>query len=193
MLRSVRRFAVSAIGPDRPGIVAGLSRVLFDHAINVEELHMTIVRGQFTTMFVVTADDDLDAVSARTDLEAAAHLVGLDAVSFSEVGLDHHAGDMATHIVTVEGIDHPGVLHSVSDALAIHAVNIVALHNRPPGESASGAERRAVLVLDIALPSGMSIDALEALLGPTRKEQDVDIDIRRIGRRPEAPPDPAGV
>lgn len=184
MLRSVRRFAVSAIGPDRPGIVAGLSRVLFDHAINVDELHMTIVRGQFTTMFVVTADDDLDAVSARSDLAAAGRLAGLDAVTLSEVGLEHHEGDTATHVVTVEGIDHPGVLHSVSDALAIHAVNIVALHNRPLDEGAWGAERRAVLVLDIALPSGMSVDALEALLGPTRKEQDVDIDIQRIGRRP---------
>ena len=183
MLRGVRRFAVSAIGPDRPGIVAALSRALFDHAINVDQLHMTILHGQFTTMFVVTADDGVDAVGARADLEAAGRQVGLDAVTLSEVGLDLHDGDAATHVVTVEGIDHPGVVHAVSEALAIHAVNIVALDNRPLGEDASGSERRAVLVLDIALPSGMSVDALEALLGPTSKEQDVDIDIRRIGRR----------
>jgi glycine cleavage system transcriptional repressor len=185
MLHSVRRFAVSAIGPDRPGIIAALSRALLDHAINVDELHMTILHGQFTTMFVVTADDAVDAVRARADLEAAGRQVGLDAVTLSEVGLDRHEGDAATHVVTVEGIDHPGVLQSVSEALAIHRVNIVALQNRPIGGDLSGTERRAGLVLGIALPTGMSVDALEALLGPTRKEQDVDIDIRRIGRPPD--------
>jgi predicted amino acid-binding ACT domain protein len=45
---------VSVMGYDRPGIVAGVSKVLFENACNIEALSQTVLMGQFA-MIVVAA------------------------------------------------------------------------------------------------------------------------------------------
>ena len=59
--------AVTAVGADRPGIVAGVTKVLFDQGCNLEDTSMTILRGHFAMMLVV----DVPAGVAAADLEAA--------------------------------------------------------------------------------------------------------------------------
>ena len=53
----MRHFAVSAIGRDRPGIVAAVSKVLLDHEGNIEDSQMTILRGHFTMTLIVSIGD----------------------------------------------------------------------------------------------------------------------------------------
>jgi glycine cleavage system transcriptional repressor len=50
----MRHFAVTAIGADRPGIVAAVSNVLLDHEGNIEDSQMTILCGRFTMMLIVS-------------------------------------------------------------------------------------------------------------------------------------------
>ncbi len=42
-----RFFAITAIGKDRPGIVAGVSKALYDLGTNIEDSSMTILSGEF--------------------------------------------------------------------------------------------------------------------------------------------------
>src|SRR4051812_45852023 len=101
----MRHLAVSAIGRDHPGIVATVTRVLLDHHVNVEDSQMTILRGRFTMMLIVSAPDALDEDGMRSDLSAAARELGLDAVSVESV--DQPAAEPSasdpSHIVTVYG------------------------------------------------------------------------------------------
>ncbi len=60
-------FALTAVGADRPGIVAAVTGVLLDLGVNLEDTSMTILRGQFAMMLVVDAPPDV----AAADLEAA--------------------------------------------------------------------------------------------------------------------------
>ena len=48
-------LAVSAIGSDRPGIVAAVTKVLLDQGCNLEDTSMSILRGHFAMMLVVAA------------------------------------------------------------------------------------------------------------------------------------------
>jgi predicted amino acid-binding ACT domain protein len=48
------RFAVSVFGRDRPGIVAAVTRVLADAGCNLEDTSMTILRGHFAMMLVIS-------------------------------------------------------------------------------------------------------------------------------------------
>ncbi|MBV8303503.1 MAG: amino acid-binding protein, partial [Acidimicrobiia bacterium] len=43
-------YAVSAVGADRPGIVAAVTRVFVEHGCNLEDTSMTILRGHFAMM-----------------------------------------------------------------------------------------------------------------------------------------------
>src|SRR2546423_4648007 len=58
--RSVPLLALSAIGRDRPGIVAALTGVLLDHGLNIEDSQATILRGHFSIVLIVATPDELD-------------------------------------------------------------------------------------------------------------------------------------
>jgi glycine cleavage system transcriptional repressor len=83
------RFAVSVFGRDRPGIVAALTRVLADAGCNLEDTSMTILRGHFAMMLVISGGagifaPDLEAalspVADRLDLQLSVRPVSDDVV-----------------------------------------------------------------------------------------------------------------
>ena len=53
-------YAVSAVGADRPGIVAAVTGVFLENGCNLEDTSMTILRGHFAMMLVVAAPDGLE-------------------------------------------------------------------------------------------------------------------------------------
>ena len=57
MLRAMAEFAVTAIGRDRPGIVAAISAALLDLEGNIEDSQMAILRGHFAVMLIVKLPD----------------------------------------------------------------------------------------------------------------------------------------
>jgi glycine cleavage system transcriptional repressor len=129
------RFAVSVFGRDRPGIVAAVTRVLADAGCNLEDTSMTILRGHFAMMLVVTGPAEagaagleagLDPVAARLDLQVGVREVTDDVTSA--------AGGGARYAAAVYGADRPGLVASVTEALAAHQVNIVDLQTRVVGE-----------------------------------------------------------
>src|SRR5205823_12753242 len=85
MLRPVGHFAVAAIGRDRPGIVAAVTRNLVDHQLNVEDSQMTILGGHFTMMLIISGDDAVELGALRRDLESTARELNLEAISVEHV------------------------------------------------------------------------------------------------------------
>ena len=83
MCARMRHFALSAIGRDRPGIVAAVTEVLLAHAVNIEDSHATILRGHFTMMLVVAAPDGADVDKLRTDLADVGERLELEALAVS--------------------------------------------------------------------------------------------------------------
>jgi glycine cleavage system transcriptional repressor len=129
------RFAVSVFGRDRPGIVAAVTRVLADAGCNLEDTSMTILRGHFAMMLVVTGPAelgpaDLEAglgpVAGRLDLQVSVRAV-TDEVTAAP-------GGGARYAAAVYGADRPGLVARVAEALAAHQVNIVDLQTRVVGE-----------------------------------------------------------
>lgn len=174
-------YAVSAIGLDRPGIVAAVTRVLLDHDVNVEDSQMTILRGRFTMMLILGAPDaGLDETGLRSALEAAGRDLGLDAISLEAVGEPGATAAEPSHIVTVYGVDHPGIVHAVAAALAGAGVNITDLNTRLVSED--GAENLYAMMLEIAPPAGMGDEGLEEVLEGVRSEQGVEVSIRELER-----------
>ena len=175
----MRHFAVSAIGRDRPGIVAAVSKVLLDHSGNVEDSQMTILRGRFTIMLIVSTPDGVDAERLETDLEQARGHLGLDALTLSEV-TEIEAGPESppSHIVSVYGVDHPGIVHAVSVALAEQQVNITDLTTRLVG--GEEGEPLYAMMMEIALPPGASVESVEKPLREVGQRQGVELTIRPL-------------
>lgn len=172
-------FAISAIGRDRPGIVAGVTQVLLNHGVNIEDSQMTILRGHFTMMLVVSTPAGVEPDTLRSELEQAATALGLEAISLNSVEEgDVSAEPDASHIVTVYGVDHPGIVHAVTSAMAERDVDITDLNTRLVGEDEE--KPLYALMMEVALPAGVSPEELEQGLAAVSTEQGVEVSLREL-------------
>jgi glycine cleavage system transcriptional repressor len=179
ILEAMRHFAVSAVGRDRPGIVATVSEALLSHHGNIEDSQMAILRGHFTMTLIVATPDGEDAERLAADLAGAKEALELDALSVSEVtGIDPASEPVPSHIVSVYGADHPGIVHAVSSILAARGVSITDLETRLAG----GAEGEPVytMLLEVAVSADADPSAIERDLAEAAYGQHVELSFRPL-------------
>ena len=119
-------LAVTAMGPDRTGIVAAVADVLHRRGGNVLDSAMTILAGRFSLALLV--DTDVDADELRAALEEATAGMGLVLTVDEPGGAATHDGP--THLLSVYGSDQPGILAGVTRALADVGANVTDLSTR---------------------------------------------------------------
>ncbi len=69
---------VTVLGKDRVGIVAGISRVLAENNVNIEDINQTIMQEFFTMMMLITVDEDVISIaSLQEKLNTLAEELGL--------------------------------------------------------------------------------------------------------------------
>ena len=169
------QLALSAIGADRPGIVGAVPRGGLGPARNQAGAPQAGLRGGVSMMLLVEAPEGTDLDAVREELARSRSQLDLDAVALhplTEAG-EARAVD-PSHIVTVYGVDHPGIVHAVSARLASKAVNVTDLETRLVGEGLYA------MVLEIALPPAFELEALEAMLAEVGAEQVVEVTIRPL-------------
>ena len=160
-------FAVTAVGADRPGIVAAVTGAFADHGCNLEDSSMTILRGQFAMMLVVDAPAGVGAAELEAALAGPA--ADLDLVVTVRPAGEPPAGEPGTApwTVSVYGADHPGIVHGVTALLASRSVNIVDLSTRMIG---TDEQPVYTMVLEVTLPLGGDAAELAAELEATGGE-----------------------
>ena len=50
---------IAIFGQDRPGIVANVSRILYQNSWNIDDLSQTAIKGQFAMILIATSPPDL--------------------------------------------------------------------------------------------------------------------------------------
>ncbi len=175
----MQHFALSAIGRDRPGIVAAVSGALLEHGVNIEDSQMTILRGHFTMTLVLAARDDVERGELEASLDAVASQLELEAISLAEVAeVDPHAPE-PSHILTVYGTDHPGIVHAIASVLAERDIDITDLNTQLAGE---GDQPMYALMMEVALPEGASVEPLETALHSVARREGVEVSLRELER-----------
>jgi glycine cleavage system transcriptional repressor len=173
----MRHFALTAVGRDRPGIVAGITAVLLAHDVNVEDSQMTILRGHFTMMLIVAVEDDVDEGDLAADLKAVGEELDLELLTISAVEeLSGTAYAEPSHIVSVYGVDHPGIVHAVSSALAERGITITDLNTRLVG---AADEPLYALMMEVAMPEDAVAGVTDALTG-AGAAQGVEVTVRPL-------------
>ena len=172
-------LALSAVGRDRPGIVAEVTAVLLGHMVNIRDSQMSLLGGHFSMMLLLAAPETTDVEALRADLERVRERLGLDALSLARVReADGDEGSLPSHIVSVYGVDHPGIVHAVAATLAARKVNITDLNTRVVAEEGQAA--LYAMLIDVALPGNLDAGALETVLRAVASEQDVEVTVRPL-------------
>lgn len=168
-------FAVSAIGRDRPGIVAAISAVLLELGGNVDDSQMSILHGHFAVMLIVSAPEEVERDELARRLERVRDELELEGLAVSAIE-ELSAATAPTHVLTVYGADHPGIVHAISSTLAERGVNITDLRTRRTGEEAAPLY---VMVIEIAVPGDPR--PLEEALRAVGAEAAVEVSLRELG------------
>lgn len=155
-------FVLTVLGDDRPGLVDALAGTVEAHGGNWERSQMARLGGKFAGIVQVTAPR-AGADALRTALAALAS-EGLT-VQVHEAGAEPAASG-ERFVLSLVGTDRPGLVHSVSEALAAAGASIEELDTSTSEAPMAGGTLFEASVA-VVLPPGRTIesvrDELEAL------------------------------
>jgi len=176
----VGHFSLSVVGKDRPGIVAEVSRVLYELGCNIQDSTCTILSGQFAMILVIfhreydsvsQVDTFFDSLRKNMGLTISLHALEEEEISRQE------GYDGRSHIISVYGADRPGIVHAVASELARQRVNITDMNTQ-----VVGSEDRPVyvMILEADIPDSVDLKELERAFERIRKELSISISMRPI-------------
>lgn len=168
------KHVLTAIGKDRPGLVAALAGIVSDHAGNWLESQMARLAGQFAGVVLVEVPDDRlpDFLAALAGLGDR----GMLTVTATGIADDTPVQPGTTLSLYLVGHDRPGIVHQVTQVLAARGVMIEEISSSiSEAPMAGGLLFQATASL--RAPEGVSADELRTALEGLANELMVDIDL----------------
>ncbi|HVM32382.1 MAG TPA: ACT domain-containing protein [bacterium] len=166
--------ALSAIGEDKPGIVATLSKVLFENQCNLEDSSMTRLKDDFAVLLLISLPESLPLEKLRQALEPVTRALGLT-LSLRELSPAAGAArpsQVLNYTLVVYGLDHPGIVYRVSQCAADSKVNITDLRTHV---TQSGDKPLYSLVMELEIPGSQTVGHFQEKLNQLKGELKVDI------------------
>jgi glycine cleavage system transcriptional repressor len=171
--------ALSAIGSDRPGIVAALAKTFFETGCNLENSSMTRLKGDFAVLLLVSLPEKLTVTALSTALKTLADQQGLT-LSIRELAEREsfdHTEPALPHTLVVYGVDHPGIVYRVAQALVDRSINITDL--RTHVTQAQGTPLYS-LIMEVEIPTEEGVQVLRRDLEKLGKELKVEVTLTPV-------------
>jgi glycine cleavage system transcriptional repressor len=171
------RFMVSAVGADRPGVVAAVSGVLVELGCNLSDTQMAVLQGYASMMLVVDGPGSLEADDLESALVQGTAELGqaIWVRRLSESSLPVRPG--CRWVVSVHGSDRPGIVFEVARLLADAGINIVDLESRMAGPVGS-------LSMQVDVPTGVDGDEVASQLDHLGEEFGLSCSMKQAAERP---------
>lgn len=171
---------LTAIGKDRPGIVASVSKVLFETGCNIEDSSMTILRNDFAMILMVGLPKDKETKFLNKKLEPVRKKTGLSIVlrdlQTNEIKAATPASGLP-YMISVYGTDKPGIVYRISQFLAAKKINITDVETKiVPSQN----NEIYVMFLEASIPSSVNTDDFSAALNRIAAELHIDITAKPI-------------
>ncbi len=171
-----KSFAVlTAIGPDRVGIVDDISGLVVERACNIEESKMAVLGGEFAVIMLVSGDAPAMESLARSLVDRGERL-GLR-IEWRATSAPRAEESGRPYLLEAVSLDSPGIVHAVTAVLRRHGVNIEDLETDTGAAPWTGAPMFRMKAHLVISPS-VSIARLKEELGLLQNAQDLDITLK---------------
>ncbi len=174
----MNHIAISVIGHDCPGIVYAISSALAKEKCNIDELSQTLLRGQFASIFIVSAPDNVTAEDVQRvvslELEARGMDLTVSSRTFDESSAFSNEEGTEPFVVTVNGSDQPELIAMISGIFAEQKVNIENLR----AIRVDSHSDECVLVFEIALPLSINRNAFRQMLQAKARMAGISLSIQ---------------
>lgn len=152
-----KALVITALGTDKPGIVKNLSKNILEDGGNITESHMMVLGGEFAMMLLITGDDTV-LNKIKASLDTTGDSLGLTLIA-KETQLKAEAQQRLPYQVSVVSMDHPGIVHDISDFLSTRDLNIEEIETTTYPAAHTGTPMFS-LDMTISIPASSSIHAL---------------------------------
>lgn len=173
----MNKFIISVLGKDRPGIIAAVTRVLFEKDFNIEDVSQTILQSEFSGIFIATGPDAISARQLTTSLEDATshmqlhfYVKDLEARKF-----EWTTCDCEPFVITTRGPDQKGLVAQVTAMLAAYNVNVTQLQAAFRGGDEPG---RNIMIYEVDVPLDVDLGILRKALKSKGQELNLTISMQ---------------
>jgi glycine cleavage system transcriptional repressor len=167
---------LTAVGPDRPGLVSEFASTIHAAGANLEDSRMAILGGEFALLMLLSGPE-----AAATAVERATTALG-DKLGLRVLSKRTGRGAQKHYLpyrISVTGFDRPGIVLRVSEILARRGVNVASLESRLSYAPLSGTPM-FVLEADLQVPSEVALAELRRELAAQCDEENLDLSLESV-------------
>src|SRR3990172_4470457 len=175
-----RWFALSAIGRDRPGIVADLAELIYECDCNLEDSSMTILGSEFAVLLLLSGRGELVAQrlsAACKRLEWERRLTVFFRPLEGEptpYRATQQGGGARPWVLEATGLDKAGIVAKTARCLADHGINITHMTSASRPEPGTG-HMIYTMRISMDVPAAVDVEALRERLERVAEELHVDV------------------
>ena len=168
---------LTAIGPDRVGLVEMISEFISRHGCNIEDSKMAVFCGEFAVIILISGDGSglvklaRDYREIETETALSISIKTPSARTSGEFSLPYR--------LTASCMDHPGIVYHISGLLRSLGVNIESMETKTYSAPVSGTPLFQ-LEADVSVPTRANINELRERLAELQREQNIDIEFTAV-------------
>lgn len=171
-----KKFAVSVMSEDRPGIVASLSGCILEMRGNITAISQTVVNGYFTIILVVECPSDISAEILQKNLLHTGQ-EGEYSVIVREyrepIAPEEETGHSQQYVLTITGTDTSGLVYQISSNMARRGVNIVDISGHREND-------QIVLVAQLVVPEKIDLMCLQDEFAAIGMKKNISVHLQHI-------------
>jgi glycine cleavage system transcriptional repressor len=168
---------LTAVGPDQVGLVEKISQFIAQHGCNIEDSKMAVFCGEFAVIILITGESGalVKIANAYHELEIQTGLT----ISIKTPSTRKPAESFLPYRLTASCMDHPGIVHKLSQVLSRHGVNIESMETKTYAAPVSGTPIFRLEAI-VSIPTKTNINGLRERFGEVQREENIDIELAAI-------------
>ena len=172
----MNKIVISVLGPDRPGIIATVTRILFELDCNIENVSQTILQSEFSGIFIVAAPEEQAGEILRKELNQALSPLNLDVtIKPLDPAPAFCSESCEPFVITTRGPDRKGLVASITEIIARYGANVTNLQAVFKGGDDPNDN---IMIYEVDIPAEIDQQALYADLRARAAELSLTISIQ---------------
>jgi len=162
---------LTAVGPDRPGLVEEVSELVFACGGSIEDSRMAILGGEFAVIMLLSGPPGAIDPTRNIGSQIEGQL-GLRCL-LKDTSPAHPPADYLLYRIDVTGVDRPGIVHAIAGIFADRNINVASLESRLTYAPFS-ATPMFVLEAELQVPSTTVLAEFRQDIAATCEEENLD-------------------
>ena len=170
---------LTAVGPDRPGLVDEVSAYLADKDLNIESSRMAVLGGEFALILLASGEEPgIEQLAVKPEGLAEASGLAIFARKTDPPESRVTPASLPYSIVA-SGMDHPGIVQQVSRVLHRFQVNIESMDTRVAPAPVSGTPIFTMEAV-VSVPASIKIREIKKKLFELGDSLNMDIEFEPV-------------